>query len=102
LVTIGDADVRLLSLIDLTIVQGEPSQIEVQIPTGYELGGVTGSSLERSEQQGDKVVLFVLSPARRRHQFLLNLERATSGGSLKLETAFPTLPGVPREHGGLA
>ena len=32
LVTIGDADVRLLSLVDVTLVQGEPTQIDVQIP----------------------------------------------------------------------
>src|SRR5262245_46436579 len=51
LVTIGDADVRLLALVDLTIVQGEPSSIEVRLPAGYELVGVTGSSLERSEPQ---------------------------------------------------
>jgi hypothetical protein len=102
LVTIGDADLRLLSLIDLTIVQGEPAEIHVQIPAGYELGGVTGGSLERSEQQSDDVVLFVSAPARRRHQFLLNLERATAGGSLKLETSFPTLPGVQRESGEIA
>jgi hypothetical protein len=102
LVTIGDAEIRLLSLLDVTIVQGEPGQIEVQIPAGYEFAGVTSGSLERSEQEANKVVLFVSSPARRRHQFLLNLERATSGGSLKLETSFPTLPGVQRESGEIA
>jgi hypothetical protein len=37
LVTIADADVRLVSLVNATIVQGEPSQIESRIPPGYEV-----------------------------------------------------------------
>jgi hypothetical protein len=101
LITIGDADLRLLSLLDLTIVQGEPAQFDVQIPPGYELAGVTGVSLERTEQQSGRVTLFVSAPSRRRHQFLLNLERAVSG-SFKLETAFPTIPAAQRETGEVA
>jgi hypothetical protein len=101
LITIGDADLRLLSLLDLTIVQGEPAQFEVQLPPGYELAGVTGVSLDRTEQQGGRVTLFVSAPSRRRHQFLLNLERAVSG-SFKLETAFPTVPSAQREAGEVA
>jgi hypothetical protein len=102
LVTIGDADVRLLSLVDVTIVQGEPAQLDVQLPAGYELAGVTGATLERSEPQGDRVSLFVSAPARRRHQFLLNLERSSAGGSFKLDTAFPTVAGTQREAGQVA
>lgn len=102
LVTIGDADVRLLALVDLTIVQGEPAEIEVRLPAGYEVASVTGSSLERSEQQGQRLVLVVSAPARRRHQFLINLERPSGGGSFKLETDFPTLPVAQRETGEVA
>jgi len=102
LVTIGDADLRLLSLIDLTVVQGEPTEFEVRIPSGYELAGVTGSSLDRSEQQGDRVLLVVSAPARRRHQFLLSLERPSAGGSFKLETGFPNVPAAQRETGEVA
>jgi Carboxypeptidase regulatory-like domain len=102
LVTIGDADLRLLTLIDVTVVQGEPSEIEVRLPSGYELAGVTGASLERSEERGGRLVLFVANPSRRRHQFLINLERATSGGSIKVETGFPTLPVAQRETGEIA
>lgn len=102
LVTIGDADVRLLALVDVTIVQGEPSSIEVRLPAGYELAGVTGSSLERSEPQTDRVTLFVAPATRRRHQFLLNLERSGSAGSFALDTSFPTVPVVQRETGEVA
>jgi Carboxypeptidase regulatory-like domain len=102
LVTIGDADLRLLSLIDLTVVQGEPTEFEIRIPSGYELAGVTGSSLDRSEQQGERVLLVVSAPARRRHQFLLNLERASAGGSFALDTGLPSVPAAQRETGEVA
>ena len=102
LITIGDADLRLLSLVDVTVVQGEPTEFEVRIPAGYELAGVTGSSLDRSEQQGQRLTLVVSAPSRRRHQFLINLERPSAGGSFKLETGFPTLPAAQRETGEIA
>jgi hypothetical protein len=102
LVTIGDADVRLLTLIDVTVVQGDPAQIDVQIPADYELAGVTGASLDRSEQQGERVLLFVSAPGRRRHQFLLNLERSSAGGSFKLDIRFPSVPAAQRETGEVA
>jgi Carboxypeptidase regulatory-like domain len=102
LVTIGDADLRLLSLVDVTVVQGEPTEFEVRIPAGFEVAGVTGSSLDRSEQQGPRLVLVVSAPSRRRHQFLINLERPSTGGSFKLETGFPTVPAAQRETGEVA
>ena len=46
LVTLGDSDVRMVALIDVTVVQGEPRTIEVRLPAGYELTGISGSSLE--------------------------------------------------------
>ena len=101
LITIGDADLRLLSLLDLTVVQGDPAQFEVQLPAGYELAGATGVSLDRTEQQGNRVTLFVSSAPRRRHQFLLNLERSVSG-SFKLETGFPAIAAAQRETGEVA
>src|SRR6185503_10308274 len=69
LVTIGDADLRLLTLIDVTVVQGEPSEIDVRIPAAYEVTRVTGASLERSEERPGLVALFVTNPAQKRHQF---------------------------------
>jgi hypothetical protein len=102
IVTIGDADVRLVSLVNATIVQGEPSQIAVTIPAGYEVVSVSGASLERTETQPGRVVLFVSDPALRRHQFLVSLERPHAGGSFKLETGFPTIPAAQREAGEVA
>jgi hypothetical protein len=102
LVTIGDADLRLLTLVDVTVVQGDPSEIEIRIPAGYEVTRVTGASLERSEDRPDRVVAFVTNPAQRKHQFLLSLERAGGGGSFKLDTGFATLPAAQRETGEVA
>jgi hypothetical protein len=102
LVTIGEAELRLVTLVDLTVVQGEPSAIEVTIPAGYEVTGVSGASLERHEERPGLVVLFVTAPSQRRHQFLVGLERANSGGSFKLETGIPALPSAQRETGEIA
>ena len=107
LLTIGEADLRLLSLVDVTVVQGEPPSLAVHLPAGYELVGVTGNSLERTEAQGNTVVLFLTQPARRRHQFLLNLERSTMSAATgvrasRLETGFPTVPASQRESGEVA
>ncbi len=102
LVTIGDADVRLLTLLDVTVVQGEPAQIDLALPAGYEVISASGVSLERTENRPDGVTLFVTNPAQRRHQFLIGLERQNSGGSFKLETSFPSVTAARRETGEVA
>jgi hypothetical protein len=102
LVTIADADVRLLTLLDVTVVQGDPSQIELALPAGYEVISASGPSLERTENRADRLVLFVTNPAQRRHQFLVSLERQNAGGSFKLETGFPTVTAARRETGEVA
>ena len=102
LVTIGEAELRLVTLVDLTVVQGEPSAIEVTIPAGYEVTGVSGASLERHEERPGQIILFVTTPSQRRHQFLVSLERSNSGGSFKLETGIPALPSAQRETGEIA
>src|SRR2546425_856782 len=69
LVTLGDSDVRMVALIDLTVVQGEPRSVDVRLPSGYELTGVSGSSLESSERHDGTVLLTIGDPVLRRHQF---------------------------------
>jgi hypothetical protein len=102
LVTIGEADVRLLTLLDVTIVQGEPSQMDVALPAGYEMISASGASLERTENRPDRVTLVVTNPAQRRHQFLISLERQNNGGSFKLETSFPSVVAARRETAEVA
>jgi hypothetical protein len=65
----------MVALIDLAIVQGEPRTVELRLPDGYQLTGITGSSLETSEPVDGKVVLTLADPTARRHQLLVSLER---------------------------
>ena len=102
LITIGDAELRMVSLIDITAVRGEPATFQVQLPAGYEVSSITGGAIESSETKGSMVSLTVREPARRRHQFLISLEQARGPGSFKTETAFPSVAGVQRETGEAA
>jgi hypothetical protein len=101
-VTIGEADVRLVSLINASVIQGEPADVTVALPPGYEVASVSGATLDRSETQPGRLILFVTDPAARRHQFLLSLERATAGGSFRLDTDLPMVPAAQRETGEVA
>src|SRR4029453_16204116 len=102
LMTLGDSDVRMVALIELTVVQGEPRTVEMRLPPGYQLTGITGSSLESSEPVDGRVVLTLLDPAARRHQFLVTLERPHHDGSFSLETGLVAIADVQRERGEVA
>ena len=102
LVTIGESEVRAVSLIDVTVLQGEAPRFEVLLPQGYEVVSVSGANLDASDHQNDVLTLNVIDPAVRRHQFLVTLERPGSGGSFRLETTFATLPAAQRESGEVA
>jgi hypothetical protein len=101
LVTIGDSDVRMAALLDVTVVQGEPRTIDVRLPAGYELADVSGSSIAASSQR-DGTLTLTIDPAARRHQFLVSLERAHDNGSFMLDTAFVSMPAAQRERGEIA
>jgi hypothetical protein len=102
LLTLGDSDVRMASLIDVTVIQGEPRTLDVRLPPGYEVTNISGSSLETSEPRAGGIVLTVGDPTLRRHQFLIGLERPHGGGSFAFETGFVTLPTTQRERGEVA
>jgi hypothetical protein len=102
LITIGDSDVRMVALIDVSVVQGELRTAAVRLPAGYEVTGISGSSLEASEPVEGGLVLTVANPAARTHQFLVSLERPHDGGSFSVETGFVTVRDVQRERGEVA
>jgi hypothetical protein len=102
LLTLGDSDVRMVALIDVTVVQGELRTMSVRLPAGYELTGISGSSLENSEPADGRLVLTVGSPAARSHQFLISLERPHAGGSFNFDTGFVSVPDAQRERGEVA
>lgn len=76
LVSVGEAELRLAALADISVLQGEPAQFDVEVPSGYEVTGVTGASLESSEIQSGKLILKVNAANQRNHQFLVSMERA--------------------------
>jgi hypothetical protein len=102
LVTAAESDIRLTTLVDLTIVQGEPTQVDVALPEGFEVVAASGATLEDSAPLASGLRLTLREPERRRHQILLNLERAVTDGSFKTVLALPTLPAAQRETGEVA
>jgi hypothetical protein len=102
LVTVGEADLRLAALVDLSVVQGDPERFTLRLPPGFEVSGVTGGTLDKTEEGGGLLVLVVREAARDRHQFLVTLERASAGGSFQQEVPFPSVDGAQRETGEAA
>jgi hypothetical protein len=102
LVTIGEADLRMVALVDITVVQGEPRAFEVQLPAGFEVTAVTGSTFDTSEPRDHAISLSVRDPSVRRHQFLISLEQSHAPGSFKVDTSFPSVAGAQREVGETA
>ena len=102
LVTIADSDVRMAALVDVNVVQGDVRIIDARLPAGYELTGVSGPSLESSDQRDGHVILRVADPAARRHQFLITLERPHEAGSFRLDTGVVAVGDAQRERGEIA
>ncbi len=97
LVSVSEAELRIATLADVTVVQGEPSQFEVEVPEGYEITGATGASLESSETQSGVLTLKVRTASQRGHQFLISMERTI--GDSKASAPFPSFKNAQRETG---
>ena len=112
LVSISEAEMRVAVLADVTLVQGSTSSFQVQIPEGFEVTGVTGPTLDSAETPPKVVnlrpagtteaahpyiVLQVLNPGMRSHQFLISMERSING--IKAEAPFISFKGAQRETG---
>jgi hypothetical protein len=97
LVSVSEAEIRLAVLADITVVQGEPSQFQIELPAGYEVTGVTGATLDSAETQSGVMTLKVSSPSQRTHQFLISMERSIN--STKADAPFLSFKGAQRETG---
>jgi Carboxypeptidase regulatory-like domain len=97
LVTVSEADIRIAVLADVTVVQGEPSQFEIEIPAGYEITGTSGASVESSEPQGGTLIVKVNGPTQRTHEFLISMEKPIS--DTKAGAPFVSFKGSQRETG---
>src|SRR5258708_37911505 len=76
LVSVSEAEIRIAPLADISVVQREPAQFEIEIPAGYEVTGTTDASIESSEVESGFLVLKVGAPAQRSHQFLISMEQS--------------------------
>jgi hypothetical protein len=97
LISVSEADIKIATLADITVVQGDPSQFEVELPPGYEITGATGGSLESSEVQSGVLILKVSAPAQRSHQFLISMEKSINAS--KADAPFLSFKNTQRETG---
>jgi Carboxypeptidase regulatory-like domain len=97
LISVSEAELKLAALIDTTVVQGEPTQFEVEVPSGYELTGATGPSLDSSGLQAGVLTLKLSATGQRSYQFLITLEKSITGS--QADGAFLNLKGAQRETG---
>src|SRR6266403_1248427 len=97
LVSVSEAEIRIAALADISVVQGEPSRFEIEIPVGYEVTGTTGASIESSEVESGVLVLKVSAPAQRSHQFLISMEKSIT--ATKVDAPFLSFKNAQRETG---
>lgn len=97
LINVNEAELRITALADISVVQGEPSRFELAIPTGYEVTGATGASVESAEVQSGALILKVRAPAQKSHQFLIAMERPLS--DTKADAPFLSFRNAQRETG---
>jgi hypothetical protein len=98
-VSVGDSQLRVTALCDLTVIQGEAAEFKLPLPAGFELTTVSGNTLESHEVSGDTLTLRVHDPARRTHQFLIAIER--SNRETKVDAPLLAFTGAQRETGEL-
>ena len=98
-VSVGDSQLRITALCDVTVIQGEGGEFRMPLPPGFELTEATGATLDSSETEGGVLVLRVREPARRNHQFLIVLERANR--ETRVDAPVLELTGAQHETGEL-
>jgi Carboxypeptidase regulatory-like domain len=97
LVSVSEADMRLAVLADITVVTGEPTQFQMELPNGYEVTGVTGATLDSTEIQNRVLTLKVNAPGQKSHQFLVSMERSITGTNV--DAPFVSFKSAQREEG---
>jgi hypothetical protein len=96
-ISVGDSQLRLTALCDLTVIQGEAVDFRMQLPAGFELTEATGTTLDSVDTEGGVLILRVREPASRNHQFLVAMER--SNRETKVDAPFLAMEGAQRETG---
>jgi hypothetical protein len=102
LVTVGEGQLQMAALLEVTVLQGALDRLSLTLPPGFDVTSVSGETLESFEHPVGRLNLSLREPARPRHQFLVGLERATADGSFTLELPLPSALGAQRETGEVA
>jgi hypothetical protein len=97
LVTVNDEQLRIAALADINVVQGEPTQFAVEVPPGYEITGVSGSTVESSEMENGRLIVHLTSYTPRNHEFLISMERPLSDA--RADAPFLSFKDTQRETG---
>jgi hypothetical protein len=97
LVTVNDEELRIATLADITVIQGDPTQFVAEIPEGYEVTGVSGATVDTSEVEKGKLIVRLNASAPRTHEFLISMERPLSG--TKADAPFINFKDTQRETG---
>lgn len=98
-VSVGDSQLRVTALCDITVIQGEAAEFKMSLPAGFELTAASGSTLESHDVSGNTLTLRVHDPARRNHQFLIAIEQTNR--ETKTEAPLLAFSGAQRETGEL-
>jgi hypothetical protein len=98
LVSVGEDSLRVAVLADVTVVQGQPNEFKLTVPTGYEITNVSGAAVDGSELSGSELTIKLSAGAPRTHQFLISMEKQLSG-TAKAETPFVSFNNTQRETG---
>jgi hypothetical protein len=98
-VSVGDSQLRITALCDVTVIQGEAAEFRMPLPGGFEVTEATGSTLDAFEINAGVLVLKIREGARRNHQFLVAIERANR--ETKVDAPLLTFTGAQRETGEL-
>lgn len=98
-VTVGDSQLRITALCDLTVIQGEAAEFRMPLPPGFELTEATGSTLDSGDTENGVLVLRVREPGKRNHQFLVAIERPNR--DTKVDAPLLAFVGAQHETGEL-
>lgn len=97
LISVAEAQLNAAVLADVNVVQGEPSQFDVEIPAGYEVTGVTGAALDSTEQKSSVLTLKLGTTNQKAYEFLISMERSVS--ETKADAPIIQFKGAQRETG---
>jgi hypothetical protein len=96
-ISVGDSQLRVTALCDVTVVQGEAGEFTMSLPAGFEVTAATGNTLDVTDTSADTLTLRVHDPAKRNHQFLIALERTNR--DTKIEAPLLGFTSAQRETG---